>query len=162
MYKILFHQIVTSTKMENQHIEFIQSKTKNSYLLVYQNFIFQKAKVNKDESVNWRCENYYKKGEQKCSVTCTTSNSEFIRQPTKHNHEPASRARIQLHQVLYDIKQVAPEQKRDMKRIFEEATQGSISKHNEHGITLEEFAKEDFTFKNFKTMLYKIRHVQMN
>ena len=65
-------------------------------------------------------------------MTCTTSNDQFTRPPSHHKHEPASRARIELHQVLFDIKQVAPEQKRGMKRIFEEVTQEAISKHNEH------------------------------
>jgi len=81
--------------METHQIEFIHSKYKNSQLLVYKNYIFHKAKVNKDETINWRCENYYKKGELKCSVTCTTSNDQFTRPPSHHKHEPVSRARIE-------------------------------------------------------------------
>jgi len=119
------------------------------------------SKLNKDESINWRCQNYYKKGNLKCTATCTTRNNELIREPSSHNHEPVSRARIKLHEVLYDIKQVAPEQNKGMKRLFDEITQETISQHNEHGIALEEFAQCDFTFKNFKSTLYKIRHEQM-
>jgi len=39
-------------------IRFIQSTYRNCFLLIHKNYIYQKAKTNKDGSENWRCERH--------------------------------------------------------------------------------------------------------
>ena len=49
--------------------------------MVLNGYIFTKGKDNKDGSINWRCQNSRKVGQERCPVSCTTLNGEFIRRP---------------------------------------------------------------------------------
>ena len=55
--------------------------THRKHALVVNGYIFTKGKDNKDGSINWRCQNSRKVGQERCPVTCTTLDGEFIRRP---------------------------------------------------------------------------------
>ena len=61
-------------------LEFVPNSGRYPSLL-FNGYIFLKSRQNANGSINWRCQNYNKKGDLHCNVTCTTMNDEFSRPP---------------------------------------------------------------------------------
>ena len=61
-------------------MEFVPN-TKRSHSLVYNGYIFIKAKNNQDGSICWFCQNMRKNGAVQCNISCTTLNGAFQRHP---------------------------------------------------------------------------------
>ena len=59
-------------------MEFVPN-TKRSHSLVYNGYIYMKAKNNHDGSIRWVCQNLRKKGAVPCNISCTTLNGAFQR-----------------------------------------------------------------------------------
>jgi hypothetical protein len=141
---------------QNQ-FKLIKSTYKDCWLLIHNNFIFQKNYENKDGSINWRCQNNRIKGPNKCSVTCRTLNNTFIRPPieTQHNHAPENEAKIEMHECLQTIKENVPKTSKGIKRIFDETINDCISNSNK---SIEEFVPYIPKFKDVRSELYQLKH----
>ena len=125
--------------------------------MVYNQYIFQKAKTNKDGSINWRCKNYYKTGVEKCNVTCTSLADEFVNgrsPPMYHEHEPPSEG--QKHALVFNdlLKTEVQRTTKPLKQLYEKAW--SKFAENEE-VDFEEFAKSSSQFDNIRRGLGKIR-----
>jgi hypothetical protein len=99
-------------------IRYIQSRYHNCFLLIHKNYIYQKAKTNKDGSQNWRCERHNKQ-ENKSTVTCRVFEGRFVREPIEHNHPPVNDNVNAMHECVNAIKEKVVENKGSMKRMFE-------------------------------------------
>ena len=72
--------------------------TKRSQSLVYNGYIYMKAKNNQDGSIRWVCQNLCIKGAAPCNISCTTLNGGFQRHPPMFHlnldrsliHEPST------------------------------------------------------------------------
>ena len=53
--------------------------TKSSHSLVYNGYIYLKAKKNQAGSIRWVCQNMRKKGAVSCNISCTALNGTFQR-----------------------------------------------------------------------------------
>ena len=56
--------------------------TQSNSAIVVNEYVFHRSKTNKNGSILWRCQQYFPKiGEEKCAVSCTTLDGEFLRYP---------------------------------------------------------------------------------
>ena len=95
--------------------------------LVYYGYIFLKNITNKDGSINWRCKDYWKKGEFRCYVTCTTLGDEYIRPPPIQHlneegtirHLPPTKEKKQTMEFVENVKDEIPRTSQPLKNFYE-------------------------------------------
>ena len=136
--------------------------------LVYQGYIFLLAKRNKDGSLNWRCQNYWKKDLTHCKITCTTLGNEFIRgraAPIVHNneagqliHQPPTQEKKYAMKLAQDVAETVPISTKPLQQIWNKAV---IQYVQTPGIDFTQFALAVPQFQNIRTKLFQIRREDM-
>ena len=119
--------------------------------LVFNGYIFMKGKENKDDSINWRCQNSSKKGVAPCPVTCTTLNGDFKRfSPMRHLnsqgkliHEPPTSEKQHSMQFIEEVKQEVSKKVDPLRQFYEISIDDFIAEQ------CEEETGNNFDFERF-------------
>ena len=148
-------------------MEFVPT-THGNDTLVYQGYIFLLAKRNKDGSINWRCQNYWKKDLTHCKITCTTLGNEFIRgreAPMVHNnaaghlvHQPPTQEKKIAMKMAQEVAETVPVTTKPLQQIWNKAV---IQYVQTPGIDFTQFSLAVPQFQNIRTKLIQIRREDM-
>ena len=132
--------------------------------LVVNGYIFTKGKDNKDGSINWRCQNSRKVGQERCPVSCTTLNGEFIRRPPNQHivdgrliHAPPSQGKQEAMQCVDSIKTVVKQTMQPLKQLYEKSVNKYLINENMDLKQFVDFALECPEYETMRSSLGKIR-----
>ena len=144
-------------------MQFIPNTHRKQSLVVH-DYIFMKGKDNKDGSVNWRCQNSRKVGQERCPITCTTLNGELVRRPPiKHIvdgrliHEPQTQGKKDAMQCIDSIKTEVKQTMQPLKQLYEKSVNKFLVKENVDLAKFIDFSLECPDYENVRSGLGKIR-----
>ena len=95
--------------------------TQSNSAIVVNEYVFHRSKTNKNGSILWRCQQYFPKiGEEKCAVSCTTLDGEFLRYPQMvHLHDPPTKGKKLSMQFVDRVATEVPKSNQPLQRIWE-------------------------------------------
>ena len=132
--------------------------------LVVNGYIFTKGKENKDGSINWRCQYSRKVGQERCPVSCTTLNGEFIRRPPNQHivdgrliHAPPSQGKQEAMQCIDSIKTAVKQTMQPLKQLYEKSVNKYLINENMDLKQFVDFALECPEYETMRSSLGKIR-----
>ena len=143
-------------------MEFVPNSRSNK-CLVFNGYIFLRSKKNLNGSINWRCQNYHKTdSEQRCHITCTTLNGQFLRQPPslhddykgRRIHDPPGKEKKLAMQFVDAVKSEVQKSTQPLKKLWDQTLNSYISKRD---VDLTNFSKSCPPYENIRRQLAKIR-----
>ena len=136
--------------------------TQSNSAIVVNEYVFHRSKTNKNGSILWRCQQYFPKiGEEKCTVSCTTLDGDFLQMVYQHN--PPTKGKKLSMQFFDRVATEVPKSNQPLQRIWEK-TQSKFLREiysddidpNDQ-VDFEDFALSCPQFDNRRTRLQKIR-----
>ena len=147
-------------------MQFIANNRRNPSL-VYNGYIFTKGKTNQDGSIRWVCKNNRQKGATLCSISCTTLNGAFQRQPPMLHlnpdgtliHEAPSNGTLHALDFIDGFKDEATQNVLPLKQMFEKSVSAYVEKNQiETTDAFEDFSLACPEFENGMEMELSNQH----